>query len=368
MTTNFDEGFNSAAVRLSQDYLAQIVPGDDPGKIVDALRHCMGVEAGLLLVVNGQTLSMTQTTLRMPQPVLEAWVQTQPADLKRSLVPSIESNPGAFWSNRDAFTEKFRDDLEVLQMLGQFGLGEGAGLKLLRQPLPDGSEDHMVIALLTGRGTRFPLSITKISRELTPSLQDAIFRLNLPFTIERSIHAQIAETDEAGFVCLGDDDDGIIELNQRAYELALKYGAAVGLTSIRYMMRDFVELARVNTKTRKVWQIVHPSGRTTLQVRAYTMPKERFMLPRNLPILKFEEMDFPQMPTPADDFSVFARLRPREREVAIRLVTTGDSPQEIAFEWKISEKTIRKHIENIHDALGVHSRGELSALVRNSRS
>jgi DNA-binding NarL/FixJ family response regulator len=58
--------------------------------------------------------------------------------------------------------------------------------------------------------------------------------------------------------------------------------------------------------------------------------------------------------TPAD------RLSPRERQVIVG-VTSGESNREIATRLGLSEDTIKHHMSNIFDKLGVSNRAELAA-------
>jgi len=48
-------------------------------------------------------------------------------------------------------------------------------------------------------------------------------------------------------------------------------------------------------------------------------------------------------------------LTPREREV-IALVADGSTNGEVAHALRISPETVRKHLENAYDKLGVHTR------------
>lgn len=57
-------------------------------------------------------------------------------------------------------------------------------------------------------------------------------------------------------------------------------------------------------------------------------------------------------------------LTKREREIAWLLVQHGLSAMEITEQLRISVATVRKHIENVHKKLKVHSTTELVALFR----
>jgi len=57
------------------------------------------------------------------------------------------------------------------------------------------------------------------------------------------------------------------------------------------------------------------------------------------------------------------RLTPREREV-LELVAEGRTNAEVAGVLWVSPGTVRKHLENAYDKLGVHTRtGAVAALV-----
>ena len=53
----------------------------------------------------------------------------------------------------------------------------------------------------------------------------------------------------------------------------------------------------------------------------------------------------------------FASLSPREREV-LALITKGLGNAEIAERLSISEKTVRNHVSNLFDKLGVWTRAQ----------
>jgi two-component system nitrate/nitrite response regulator NarL len=61
-----------------------------------------------------------------------------------------------------------------------------------------------------------------------------------------------------------------------------------------------------------------------------------------------------------------ASLTPREREV-IREVTEGATNKDIAAKFALSEQTVKNHLSNIFDKLGVSSRLELALYAVNHR-
>jgi DNA-binding NarL/FixJ family response regulator len=60
--------------------------------------------------------------------------------------------------------------------------------------------------------------------------------------------------------------------------------------------------------------------------------------------------------------SLAARLSPAQREVLVELAA-GLSEKQIAAKLKSGAETIHTHVTAIHRALGVHSRGELLAVM-----
>jgi len=61
--------------------------------------------------------------------------------------------------------------------------------------------------------------------------------------------------------------------------------------------------------------------------------------------------------TPHGEDSAFASLSPREREV-LKLITEGLGNAQIAERLSISEKTVRNHVSNLFDKLGVWTRAQ----------
>jgi DNA-binding NarL/FixJ family response regulator len=61
--------------------------------------------------------------------------------------------------------------------------------------------------------------------------------------------------------------------------------------------------------------------------------------------------------------SIFAALSQRERQV-LALMYDGLSNIDIAERLKISEKTVRNHVSNVFDKLGVWSRAQAIVFAR----
>ncbi|HVI72820.1 MAG TPA: alpha/beta fold hydrolase [Pyrinomonadaceae bacterium] len=71
-----------------------------------------------------------------------------------------------------------------------------------------------------------------------------------------------------------------------------------------------------------------------------------------------EVLEFVGMTQPArDEDAAFALLSPRERDI-LRLMTEGLGNAQIAGRLSISEKTVRNHVSNLFDKLGVWTRAQ----------
>ena len=66
---------------------------------------------------------------------------------------------------------------------------------------------------------------------------------------------------------------------------------------------------------------------------------------------------------PANQASALAQLSEREREVLAR-VAAGDSNKLIARAFALSPHTVKRHVANILDKLGVDTRGQAAARFR----
>ena len=77
-----------------------------------------------------------------------------------------------------------------------------------------------------------------------------------------------------------------------------------------------------------------------------------------------EVMNFVELKAPdRDEDPAFAELSPRERDVLI-LIAQGFSNAQIAEHLAISEKTVRNHVTNIFDKLGVWTRAQAIVFAR----
>ncbi|HTO74650.1 MAG TPA: alpha/beta fold hydrolase [Thermoanaerobaculia bacterium] len=80
---------------------------------------------------------------------------------------------------------------------------------------------------------------------------------------------------------------------------------------------------------------------------------------------RFQEvvLDFAGLPTRSGEDPAFGRLTAREREVLV-LITEGLGNADIGKRLAISEKTVRNHISNLFDKLGVWTRAQAIVFAR----
>jgi pimeloyl-ACP methyl ester carboxylesterase/DNA-binding CsgD family transcriptional regulator len=74
-------------------------------------------------------------------------------------------------------------------------------------------------------------------------------------------------------------------------------------------------------------------------------------------------LEFMGLDNPAGDDPAFASLSKREREVLV-LITEGLGNADIAERLSVSEKTVRNHVSNLFDKLGVWTRAQAIVLAR----
>ncbi len=80
---------------------------------------------------------------------------------------------------------------------------------------------------------------------------------------------------------------------------------------------------------------------------------------------RFQEavLDFLGMAGRGGEDPAFASLSPREREILV-LVTEGMANAEIASRLGLRDKTIRNHVSNLFDKLGVWTRAQAIVFAR----
>ncbi len=337
--------------------------GAHPSALFDAIRLCVPLAAGLFCIIRPSAPdALVSHAVGLPQDVFESWLGTSPEQLAQTLAPVISSEAGGLWRDSETITGAQREQLEVLRKLDGAGLGEGAGYKVLERPIPWQGQEHFMMALLMERGVPVPLRSHALLAALNPSICAAVLRLGLLLVAREPILAQIVEEQSLGYICVS-TRGAVLEANRRAHHLVMRYREAGGITGRLRAMADFAERARDAAGGRQAWYLTASNPPSLLEVRAHRLAKETHALPEDVVLLMMKEIITPPMPLgPAP--ALLLRLTPRQREVALLLARTGSSYKQIADQLLISEATARKHGENVYCVLGVHSRAELTVLLK----
>lgn len=351
-----DPGESRLVERVARE-LSLLPSGAQPAALFDAIRSCVPLAAGLFSIIRPRAPdAFVSHAVRLPQDVFESWMATSPEQLARTLAPVISSGAGALWRDSETLTGAQREQLDVLRKLDDAGLGEGAGYKVLERPLPGQGVELFMMALLMERGEPVPARSQALLAALNPALHAAALRIGLPLVARAPLLAQIVDEQSLGYVCVT-TTGSVLEANRRAHSLVVRYRDAAGITGRARALGDFVTRALEATSGRRSWVLDATRPRSYLDVNAHRLAKETHSLPEDLILLQLKETILP-VPSP------LLQLTERQQEIALLLAQSGSSFKQMATQLGISEFTLRKHGENIYRALGIHSRAELSALLR----
>ena len=327
--------------------------------VLAAIRSCVPVAAGLLCIIRPDAPdALVSHAVGLPSDLFASWLGTSPDLLAQALKPVVSSKPGGLWRDSETITGVQREQFELLRSLDNAGLGEGAGYKVLERMIPWHGVEHIMLALLMERGEIVPLRSRALLAALQRPIGDAVLRLGLPLGPREPIFAQLLNEQSVGYICISPRGE-VLEANQRAHRLVMLCRVSARIEGRRTAMLDFAARAREELRDRRSWYLATDSSTSMLEVTSLRLAKESHALSEDVELVMMKEIFFPQ--SPAKSLPGLERLTPRQREVALLLARTGDSYKEIADKLSISERTVRKHGESIHRALGVHSRPELTA-------
>lgn len=337
--------------------LSQVPAGSDPVQILDAIPSGAGVEAGMLAIFDvGNPHAISNRPLRLPLELLEGWLATAPDHFASALAPAVDSPEGAFWRESDTVMTTSRAGLHILRELDKHGLGQGAGYKVMAHRTPGRGTDHTFLALMTRRGKQFPARAPRLLAELQSALRNAICRLSLPLIPAVSILRQIVEDDEQGYLCLS-SSFAVMEMNRRAYDIALLYQTELRLDRRSHLLEDLA--MRVAGVRNRVLQAMRRDKREVLEIRAHHLAKETHALPEDVTLLVLRTLEIPAPEVALSEHPDFAILTPAQRRVADLMINSGLSTKEIASEMGIAQATARTHVQNLYRRLRIRSRPEL---------
>jgi len=343
------------ALALATERLSAVPANGRVDLVFDAVAAVVPVAAGLVLVLNPASPAMMACHgVRLPLELTETWIGTPRAHLARAFTPVVRAEDGDFWRAGNLATS-VRAQLRVLALLDRNGLGEGAGYKVCTRPAPAGGVEHISLALLAPRGTRFPDRAAALLKRLAPAIKGALLRLSLPLVASRPLLQQIFEAVSVGYLAL-DTRGEIRELNRRAYDLTHLYASMAGIPGGRQCLAAFVARARTAVKSGDPWLI--PRGSASLDVRPFVVRAAAHGIPEDLLLLTLRELSQPD-DAPAFTLPPGVRLSRRQREVAELLVQTALSYAAIGRRLEIQTGTVRAVVPAIYRAYGVKSRSGL---------
>ncbi|WP_437712997.1 hypothetical protein WMF45_44935 [Sorangium sp. So ce448] len=329
--------------------------------LLDAIAGCVPVQAGLLLsFCQGSGEGMCAHALRVPEPIFEAWMGTEPALLNHVLAPVIDAPEGGLLLDRETVGERLRPSLRVMRELHRHGLGEGAGVKLLERRRPGGEREQVVLALLKARHDRFADEDQRMLALMGPVLREAARRIDVPLIPSEPILTQIVEQGELGYVCLS-ARGALREANRRAHEVVATFGPGLGLSRRRAALRDFADMALAKTEGARTWSITSTAERKHLDVSRVRLRAESHAADEDIALLLLRETP---MLLPSEHPAAAAaleKLTPTEQAVAKQLVDTSLLYEGAAGALKMNIGTFRTHVNNVYRKLKVGSRHELIA-------
>lgn len=277
----------------------------------------------------------------------------------------VNSTDGAFWSDDDSILGPSRVGLEVLDQLSAHGLGHGGGYRIMEDRVPGRGTDYTFLALLTHRGRVFIPCTAMVLKRLHKPIRDAICRIRLPLVPTTPILRQIMDDDEQGYICL-DSAGCLLEVNRRAHDIASRYRGEIGLHHRSRLLQDLA--TRLLGASGSVHRAIRKDGREVLEIRRHRLAKETHALSEDVTLMVLRTVEVPESSHLFCGEDSISGLTPMEARIAKHLTSTGDSRKQIASKLKITEGTIRTHMQNLYRKLGVQSRAELTAMNRPRRT
>lgn len=346
-----ERSFHEAVVQLSQ-----VSCQDGPSTVLDAIGRCVPVLGGTVgtLLVRGSTQSLTSHSVHLPTDMFESWMSTPQPNLRRMMAPMVRGPIGGLFTERREITGRLREELEVVRAVREAGFGETAGYKVGARRTASGAREIAFMTLALQGGATFGPEHHEVLAALHPSIEAALRRLAVPLLPSQSILAQILEDLTIGYACIS-DSGRVIEANERAYVLALRFAHAARLAAGRNAMNELVARLRGSKTLGRPVTLDGGAGHAPLEVSAHRLAKEVHVIPEDLTLLVIREAatTVPSAGLPLDG------LTERQVEIAGLLASTELQYKEIADKVGITDGTMRTHAENIYRRLGVRSRKEL---------
>jgi predicted DNA-binding transcriptional regulator YafY/DNA-directed RNA polymerase specialized sigma24 family protein len=147
--------------------------------------------------------------------------------------------------------------------------------------------------------------------------------------------AQFLEERRIGYLCLS-SSRAVVELNERAHELAHRYSRAARVAAGRRgWLARFAERVLRKTEGGRRWHLVRHDHGASVEISTLWLAKETHPAGQDLIVVMLEETEMAPSPVHVP----YEGLTHRQREVAHLLVTTGLSYKQMAAYLDITEGT-----------------------------
>lgn len=360
ITGSFDSD-ERRALQTAYRALSLIPARGAASAIFGAIAPCVPAVAGQLLVFRPGALdAMTSHNAGIPDDLLDLVMRMPPEQIASALSSIVGSRPGEMWRDAETITGPMREQIQALRDIDRFGMGEVAGYKVLERSAPGGEAEHVMLGLWSPRGAVFSERHKRMLSELTPAIQAAVLRSELPLLAREPLLAQITEEQTLGYVALS-TSGAVLESNRRAHELASRYHTRAGLVGRRHVLADLVQRARERGAGAGAWRVPGRDGVSMVEIHAHRLDRDVHALSEDVIFIVMREWS--ALPS-LDLLDALAALTPRQRQIAFLLARHGMAYKEIALALGVSEGTVRKHAERIYRLMGVHSRAELARVLR----
>jgi DNA-binding CsgD family transcriptional regulator len=265
----------------------------------------------------------------------------------------------------DVFTEEsFRESRYIQSLYPQFGLDNVTGM-ILSAKERFGRSDLVVLWLFSGSGVPVPTwEQCGLLDLVCGDISEAFDRMNLPIVPHQKLFLQTCAEQDEGYIVLRLNGT-LLEANQRAVLLCEKYAPRKG-GSWRSVVDDFLSATGTRPQPGSLAkrQLHHPDDISALDLKAHMLRKEHYCISEDVMLIRLTETQWDLPAAVIRGEGKFAELTPKERDVAVQLLISGDGYKEIAPNLSMKEGTMRTHVQNIHKKLVVRSLGELVVLAR----
>jgi DNA-binding CsgD family transcriptional regulator len=344
----------------AQQALQNVSTQEAPKAVFDALHTCTPIVGGLVgTFARGGLDAMVSHVVGLPDNVIQGWFDAPREQLDMMMAPLVSAARGQLITQTMAGI--LREKLELPRIMTAANLGESAGY-MVSDP-QNASRRLTFLTFALDDKVEFTPRDSVVLGLLREDIHDALHRLRVPFVSYQSITAQLIENRCWGFVLVAPKTAQVVEMNMRARELVSKFAPSARIEYGKYVVTSFAMRAVFETRSKDSWMIRHVNGTGELEVTVHELKKEEHAIADDMWLVMMDETEYPQQA------GIFAEydLTAREEEIAVFLVETGLSYKQIADRLGTKYDTVRTQILTIYRKLEVHSRSELTAMLKARR-